>query len=290
MSRSSTLLDRVDFSTDLRETTINANSDALSPAGAFGRHASACVALHWAGYGGTLIIGTTPTTIANWALDLTDNATNYIRISDAGIIDFVTTAPPGWPAKYLIFTPLFDVTFVSGFATWNDWRSARGLTGAAGVTNGIPFVFSTTTTDADPGNGFLRLSNATQNASTVMRVDLLDALGTDRTGILDTFDASTSVVKGQITLINAVDTTKWLSFNITARATPSGYRNLTVAAIGGSAASPFANNDQIVLFFSRTGDAGTFSFTMTPISNTIIRLTYVGTDTVSRSIDIGPLG
>jgi hypothetical protein len=85
---------------------------------------------------------------------------------------------------------------------------------------------------------------------------LQDTGATDWTAVLDTLDASSSTVKGQIRISKATDSTKWLTFNLTARATPSGYRNFTVTNTGSSAASPFANNDVIILTFTRTGDLG----------------------------------
>jgi hypothetical protein len=121
---------------------------------------------------------------------------------------------------------------------------------------GAQYTFSTTTADADPGAGLLRLSNATQNASTVIRIDLTDKNGADLTAFLDTFDDSTSGVKGQIRLVKSNDATKFLIFNITSLASPAGYRNVTVANIGFSAASPFANTDPVSIVFTRSGDAG----------------------------------
>jgi hypothetical protein len=127
---------------------------------------------------------------------------------------------------------------------------------AAGGAYAIPYVFDSTTADADPTAGLLRLSSATQNASTVMRLDLLGAGGIDWTSVLDTFDASSSAVKGQLRLAKMGDATKFLTFNVTARAAPTGYRNMTVVNTGGSSASPFIAGDAVMLFFTRTGDMG----------------------------------
>ena len=130
---------------------------------------------------------------------------------------------------------------------------------AAASANGvlaITYAFDTTTTDADPTAGKLRLGSATQNAATVIRADLLDSLGVDWTTVLDTFDVSTNTVKGQVRLSKVADGSKWLTFNLTARAAPSGYRNFTVTNTGSSAASPFVNGDSILLSFTRAGDLG----------------------------------
>lgn len=126
---------------------------------------------------------------------------------------------------------------------------------AAGGAFAIPYFFDATTTDADPGAGKLRLSSATQNAATVMRLDLASA-GQDYTTLIDTFDDSSSAVKGSIRLVKQGDLTKWMTFNLTALATPSGYRNLTVVCTDSSTTSPFANGDALMLSFQRTGDKG----------------------------------
>lgn len=148
---------------------------------------------------------------------------------------------------------------------------AADVTGAVS----IPYIFSTTTADADPTSGQLRLNNAMQNAATVIRADLLDALGTDVTAVLDSTDDSGSAVKGQIRLSKVGDGAAWLLFNVTAVASPSGYRNITVALIGSSAASPLADGDPIVLSFTRTGDVGP--------TGTSIAWTLLSTQTISGS-------
>jgi hypothetical protein len=127
---------------------------------------------------------------------------------------------------------------------------------ATGGALSISYTFSTTTADADPGAGLLRLGSATQNTATVIRADLLDSAGADYTGALDLFDDSTSTTKGFIKLTKQNDATKWLLFAVTALASPSGYRNITASCVAYSAANPFANGDLIELEFTRNGDKG----------------------------------
>jgi hypothetical protein len=134
--------------------------------------------------------------------------------------------------------------------------SPAGIQGSIGGAISIGYTFSTTTTDADPGSGALRLSSGTQNTTTVIRADLLDTAATDWTTVLDTFDDSTNTVKGIIRIVKTSDASKWLTFNVTALASPTGYRNITVTNTGSSAASPFANNDAVTLTFDRAGDVG----------------------------------
>ncbi len=129
---------------------------------------------------------------------------------------------------------------------------AQGVSGAFS----IDYSFSTTTTDADPGNGNLRVSNATQNLSTVIRADLLDKYGSDWSAALATLADSTNTVKGYLRLYNKVDPTKFIFFTVSALASPAGYKNITVVEVASSTASPFAGLDVVTLEFTLAGDKG----------------------------------
>lgn len=170
------------------------------------------------------------------------------------------TAPPTAPSSSSPST--FEAradALVAWFATFvseaNILAAAMDAAAAGGVFS-LGYTFSTTTTDADPGAGYLRLNNATQNAATVLRVDLTDLSGNDQTNALDLFNDSTSAICGFIKLFKFSDPTKYLIFSVTSVASPSGYRNVTGACVAYSAASPFSNGDQIELEFTRTGDKG----------------------------------
>jgi hypothetical protein len=213
----------------------------------------------------------------------------------ASVIDKDLTAPPGSPAEgdcYIVagsggtatgawaswekrlarFQDGQWISFLPGVGSgigWTCWvqdentlytfdgtnwvNALRGKTGG-GIS--IQYTFSTTTTDSDPGAGVLRLNQATQNTATVIRADLLDVEGKDWTAALDSLDDSTNTVKGHIRLFSVADPAKWLLFTVSAVASPSGYRNITVALVASSAASPFGNGDGIVLSFTRAGDKG----------------------------------
>jgi hypothetical protein len=151
----------------------------------------------------------------------------------------------------------------------NSLASAMNAVAAGGAVS-LQYTFSTTTTDADPGAGLLRLNNATQNAATVIRADLLGNDTSDYSGLLALVDDSTSATKGYITLRHITDSTKWLVFAVTAVASPAGYKNITVTPAASSAASPFADGDEILFDFTPNGDKGraaglayTFSSTTT---------------------------
>jgi hypothetical protein len=137
-----------DFATNLnlilqsqsqKEATADALFDAMSIASYWGRDAQACAALTWGYYGGVFDDAGTPTRIANGTLALTDNATCYIRQdTTTGVIDFVTSAPSGWPGPVTGYTALYEVTTLSGLVTnWLDFREGGGGgTGGGTVADG----------------------------------------------------------------------------------------------------------------------------------------------------------
>jgi len=176
----------------------------------------------------------------------------------AGITTFLDESKmPNRTQEQKVFDNLVAYVF-QNFPTWGrEVNESLGAFNAAlaGGSYALPYVFDTAIADSDPGAGKLRLSSATQNASTAMRLDLT-AGGQDYTTLLDTFDASTSLVKGSIRLVKQGDINKWMTFDVTARAAPTGYRNFTVACTDSSSASPFAKDDAVLLFFQRTGDRG----------------------------------
>ncbi|HYD58977.1 MAG TPA: hypothetical protein VEC35_01385 [Noviherbaspirillum sp.] len=150
-------------------------------------------------------------------------------------------------------------THITEVNTWKDQVNALAAALnaiAAGTAFAIPYTFDSATTDEDPGAGKLRLNQSAQDTSTAIRVDLSGADLSTYTDLIDSFDDSTSAVKGQIRLVKMADPTKWIDFNLTAKGSESGYRNLTVVKVASSSGSPFTNGDSLLLLFTRTGDKG----------------------------------
>lgn len=156
---------------------------------------------------------------------------------------------------------------------------------AAGGAVSLQYTFSTTTTDADPGAGTVRLSSATQNTATVIRADLSGADGSDLTGVLALFDDSTSTNKGYLTIRHSTTPTKWLVFSVTSVASPSGYRNITASCVASSTASPFTNGDAVLLDFTPTGDKGDTGAAGTGITPQAVGFTLAG-GTTSKTLTI----
>jgi hypothetical protein len=171
------------------------------------------------------------------------------------------TPPPLAPQRKdkATFSDRFDafITWIVNFVT-ELLALVAGLNSlATGGAYALAYTVDlSSTADGDPTPGKLRLNASTQNAATALYLDLLGADGVDNTSILDQFDASSSTVKGQIRIVKQGDQTQFLTFDIIARTTATGYRKLTVTNTGGSSPNPFGASESVLIKFTRTGDRG----------------------------------
>ena len=159
-------------------------------------------------------------------------------------------------AQFFTNLPKFVAEWNADLAAFNAGVAAFN-SAAAGQAYAIPYTIDlSSTADADPGAGLLRFNNATQNLATVLRLDVVARDTADYTKSLDTFDASTSAKKGTLRIVKLGDARKFLVYDVTARAAPAGYRNITVTPVDWSAANPFVNGEPVLLFFQKNGDKG----------------------------------
>lgn len=135
-------------------------------------------------------------------------------------------------------------------------NAAASAVAAANAVAALGYTFSTSTADADPGNGTLRLNNAAAASATAAYIDNLDSSGATVSGILDTFDDSTNTIKGQLTLRSKASAAIAYVYNVTGSVVDGGgYRKLTLTFANGAGALP-ATPDGIWLIFTRAGDKG----------------------------------
>lgn len=129
-----------------------------------------------------------------------------------------------------------------------------GGTGAQGDKGGLRYNFSTTTTASDPGSGNFRFNNATIASVTAIYLDNATADAADLTSYIDTWDDSTSTVKGYLLVkSNANADATYAVFTVSSVTNSTGYRTLAVAFVAGTLPS---NAEECVLEFIRTGDKG----------------------------------
>lgn len=144
-------------------------------------------------------------------------------------------------------------TTQAGNASTSAGAAATSATQARSYTSGALYTFSTTTTDSDPGAGNLRLNNASPVSATFIYADNLDQTSADISAWLDSFDDSSSAIKGQIYLREGA-TNKIAIFSVTgAVVNGTGYRKIPVAYIAGTGTA-FTNAATLGINFSGNGD------------------------------------
>ena len=120
------------------------------------------------------------------------------------------------------------------------------------------FQYSTTTADADPGNGFFRLNNATISSATIMYIDDLEFNGTDVAAWIQSWDdvVGNDTNRGRIRISKANTLDTWMVFKVTGAITDAtGYSKINLVYI--DSAGTFTNNDKVFVSFVASGEDGT---------------------------------
>ena len=155
---------------------------------------------------------------------------------------------------------------------------ATGSTGAAGSdgtdgVGGLPYTFSTTTSDADPGAGQIRLNNATLGSVSQIFIDDSSAASgnPDVSAFILTWDDSTQTSdRGQVTITKKSAQENFATYKISGASTDaSGYVKLAVTHIVSNGS--FSNSDAVLVSFVRTGNAGSLADPMTTRGDIIVR-------------------
>lgn len=134
-------------------------------------------------------------------------------------------------------------------------NGSNGSNGTDGVSQGFQYTYSTTTTNSDPGSGFVRFSNTTFASATSMYISETPGVGSSIAAELATWDDSTSTVKTRIKVIKKSDPSTFVEFNVTGTITDSGtWDTFTVAHVVTS--GTLANNDVVLIQPVITGDKG----------------------------------
>ncbi len=284
-----------DFS-DLNEITAPQLTDPTTQqVWVYNPTANSYAVLTLAGLGDALYVATSTTSLAIGTGSKAFTIQTGKDFGDGSYVIATSDANPdtdfmfGQITDYTGATLTVDVTVIGGSGTHADWTirlaGARGITGATGASPGIQQVYSTTTADADPGNGTFRLNNATPASATAAYLDNLDSGGATVSTIFDLWDDSTNTVKGTLHLEKDTDPTVWAAFQVTGSVVDgTGYRKLTLANGAGSGA--FTNGDTFAITFSRAGDKGadgTIAGSTGANDNRIIRADGTGGTTVQAS-------
>ncbi|WP_175683831.1 hypothetical protein [Burkholderia cenocepacia] len=120
MADSTTNIDQISSTQANKELTMNALTDAASPAMLWGRRAPASIGLTWGYYGGRFVDNAgTAHTIANGTVTLSASTTTYIYADN--VTGAVSSNTTGFPVGKV---PLYSVvTGASQVTSWLDYRS-----------------------------------------------------------------------------------------------------------------------------------------------------------------------
>lgn len=150
----------------------------------------------------------------------------------------------------------FRITATSGGFS-RTWRYVGiGLASETdGLTLGAPFLFSSSTSDADPGGGFLALDNATPASATKIFVSEMNSLGLDVGAWLATFDDGGSAGgRGTLTLASA-DGSAIIVATVTGSVLDDGaYRDISISVL--TAAGNFVDGQAVYVQFSQRATDG----------------------------------
>lgn len=212
----------------------------------------------------------------NYTLTSTNYTTNDIRnrvlrFTDSSLSAAPTITIPATENWWIVNNATtYILTFGNGSNTatvagsrealvWTDGTAVYSLSlfESADQTypGGLSYAFSTTTTDADPGTGTLRLDNATASSATGLYISDTEGNAVDVSAYLLTWDDSTSTTTGgQVLIRSKTDASVFHIYDVTAITDNTGYVDATLSWIAGNGA--FTNGDALVVSFQRQGDKG----------------------------------
>jgi hypothetical protein len=133
-----------------------------------------------------------------------------------------------------------------------------GISNISDPGTSLPYTFSTTTTDSDPGSGLVRLNNATQNAATEIYIDDEDNDGTNVSGVIALLAGGNnpSSVLGYVTIRKEFAPENFITMKITTLTSASGYTKLVGTVEASSGATPFSDTDNLYFSIDVSGDKG----------------------------------
>lgn len=129
-----------------------------------------------------------------------------------------------------------------------------GPQGADGLDAAYPYQWSTLTS-GDPGSGKIRLNHATPSSATELAISETNSSGGTMTGVIASWDDSTSSVKGTLKFATEDNPEYFVAFRITGTGTDQGaYWTFPVTYINGS--GTIINGDDGAVIVLEKGDKG----------------------------------
>ncbi len=203
------------------------------------------------------------TDVSAWLLsfdDVTGNATNRgrIRVSKSNTLDTwhvwkITGASTD--ASGYVKLALTYIDGAGSLAADDKVFLSFTASGEDGAIPGYYYKFATSTTDSDPGGGYLRFNNGTYASATAIYIDDADANSATTSADVLTWDDSSSTIKGYIHIVDINDSSTYARFSVTGSSTDaSGYNKLAVTHLVSN--NTFSADDELSVHFTRVGDKG----------------------------------
>ena len=210
-----------------------------------------------------------PTDRANQILAFDSNGELSV---EAGKIKTVTTtvsavSPGGSPTGTSTYTQSTgDLALNFGIVTGD--QGIQGIQGIQGEPPGLKYDFSSTTTDSDPGNGFLRANasgGGTGGGTSQLFISKTDKLGGNVAVFLNSWDDAgnaSNVPQGTLQMISVDNTNKYCFYAIQGNVVDAtNYVKVPISLISfnSSAANSgiFQAGEQVRLHFTRAGSNAT---------------------------------
>lgn len=144
--------------------------------------------------------------------------------------------------------------------------TAAGGGGGQAVNAGLPFTYSTNTTNTDPTSGKFKFDDLILGNVGYLYINILDSNGSDVSANFVTWLQSSSTVKGHLLIRKISDPTVFAMCSVFSGINNTGWYTLTIALDNN--AGTFSNGDACILDFTYTGDLGSFDQTFNGMSVT----------------------
>ena len=162
---------------------------------------------------------------------------------------------------------------------------------------GFEWLYSSTTSAADPGDGYIRLSSTTLSSVTAAYIDDLNVFGTDVSGWIASLDDSSATNKAVFKVMSKTDPSVFGMYYLTAATDSTGYWTLTLTHI--SSNGTLTNGETVSVTGQIIGDAGDIAGPATTVVGDIplyantggnLLSTGIPSTSVLRTTDIGSTG
>ena len=217
---------------------------------------------------------TSATNASAAAANLSGTSTSSVTLS-TGVKSFATqTGKTFTPGSYLLITSdanptsqwmVVVVTAYSGSSLSGTSILFRGsgsrtdwtirATGTPGRFPGFPYMWSISTTAADPGSGKLKL-NAVPGSASSLYISETDMEGNALGPLIASWDDSTSSIKGRVYIQNITEPTNFAIFDVISSVTDNGAWD-TVGITSVTNGGTLIDGCQVSLIFVPYGNAGT---------------------------------